>query len=90
MNEANVQTGGEKGIRATMPMPGEESRALGERDTRRWCRGKVGVEHEAVWQFWMECSWKKVSSDWQIKRCVRCGRQLGMRTVPSNSPSHQA
>ena len=84
----NVQTGGDKGIRATMPLPPDTPKALGERDTRRWCRGKVGVEHDAVWQFWLECFWKAVPSDWQIRRCLNCGRHLGMRTVPSNRPSH--
>jgi hypothetical protein len=73
-------------------LPPEDPRSISERDTRRWCRGKVGVEHDAVWQFLRDgFEWDRrdnVSVDWQVHRCVNCGRQLDFRTVPSDQPSH--
>ena len=69
--------------------PPDDVKSLGQRrDTRRWCRGKVGVEHDAVWQILFWCDWKVEPTDWQVNKCLSCGRHLGLRTVPSNRPSH--
>ena len=51
-----------------------------KRDTRRWCRGKVGVEHKAVWTYWMACDifGDRGSSFWRLI-CQECGKHLGLR-----------
>ena len=63
-----------------------------KKDTRRWCGGRFGVDHATVWQFWFE-KWDRNGQpccDYQREVCVKCGRNLGIRTVPSNRPSHEA
>lgn len=62
-------------------------RSPGKKDTRRWCRGKVGVEHELevnlqTWALSMKykCGWRKWRRDvphWSCyhqSRCVKCGK----------------
>lgn len=75
------------------PIP-EEARPHNASDKRRWCKGKVGVEHEAVWQFWFECyryptpTSTRHGWDWQRRKCLECGRVIGIRQVRSDQPSH--
>jgi hypothetical protein len=56
----------------------------GRKDCKRWCRGKVGVEHKPV------CHKRPESylSEWRELRCEVCGRRLDYWTGPkwSNKP----
>lgn len=38
-----------------------------KKDTRRWCRGRVGVQHEPEWR-------KSVRGPWSEHACRACGR----------------
>lgn len=40
-----------------------------KKNTRRWCRGKVGDEHSRVWV--------NRFSDWKQEVCEKCGRHFG-------------
>jgi hypothetical protein len=86
MSDLRAQSGGPRSN--PLPLPPEEARSGSVKDTKRWCRGIVGREHSLVWQFWFECGWKKNPVDYQRLRCTTCGRDCGVRTVPSHRPSH--
>lgn len=60
-----------------LPLADEIRRWPGKKDTHRWCRGKVGVEHQTHWQpafSWYQYDGKITSWD---KVCSLCGRKLG-------------
>jgi hypothetical protein len=51
-----------------------------KKDTKKWCRGKAGVEHKPVcmthdeWENRSQSSaWSK---DWRVLVCEDCGKQL--------------
>ena len=47
----------------------EEPRRSSKKDTKRWCRGKVGEEHRYEWK-------EDVGGgSWMILSCVECGRK---------------
>lgn len=49
-----------------------------KKSTRRWCKGKVGVEHdyqEATKPVFNGNDYRWV---WQLKKCTRCGKQYHM------------
>lgn len=56
------QSGGRKGLpligwghKETPAPPSDDTiRGSNSKDTRRWCRGKLGVQHELVWQHWFD------------------------------------
>jgi hypothetical protein len=60
---------------AVYPEPAEPRKSPGRKDTKRWCRGKVGAEHSREWicdaRFPLTGEWS-----WWILACARCGRHL--------------
>lgn len=48
----------------------------GKKDRRRWCRGKLGVEHELTWQ--PDHGWRAAFPDkerWiEVEACQKCGK----------------
>lgn len=54
------------------------------KDTRRWCRGKEGVEHRVEVRLFRDVScraWDTPSAGWVCfheRVCVECGRRLGL------------
>lgn len=59
--------------RATKDEP-RKRRVHRRKDTVRWCRGKVGVEHvtETVAKF-------KLLPTYVVDRCVNCGKEMRFR-----------
>ena len=47
----------------------EVPRHRSKKDKKRWCKGKVGVEHEVevIYKWWFSCH-----------RCKNCGKWIGM------------
>jgi hypothetical protein len=65
------------------PPPIEERPQRGSyrrKDTRRWCRGKQGVEH--VWEEGDWLTFERVGHDivYVLERCTRCRRHGKLRT----------
>lgn len=54
----------------------EWKRTPGKKNTRRWCRGKVGVEHEWTRKPFREAKrWVWASeSGWEVDVCDNCGK----------------
>jgi hypothetical protein len=50
------------------PEPAQVRPAPARKNTRRWCRGKVGVEHVLEWRLWFGEVYHQV--------CATCGRQF--------------
>jgi len=53
--------------------------AASKKDTKRWCRGKVGVEHlPAVRPYRPTSTWngQSIFSNWLVRYCTACGRDL--------------
>lgn len=54
------------------------------RDTKKWCRGKVGVEHNASWKIlppWSIASFDRIGYVYTTLVCERCGKQLKYKRV---------
>lgn len=52
-----------------------------KKDTRRWCRGKVGVEHKTVCKDYREVKGLGTAipgfaKDWRLLVCTECGKEL--------------
>lgn len=62
------------------PFPERDKRWPGKKDTKRWCRGVVGREHQAKWQkkeYEMGVAGtRKVIWMWNEKVCQVCGKRL--------------
>jgi hypothetical protein len=39
-----------------------------KRDTRKWCKGKVGVRHSLDWKIFMRTIW--------VWYCTKCGKKV--------------
>lgn len=69
----------------------QPTKAKSKKDTVKWCRGKVGREHE--WHRFENMKW-----DWELDnyvekyihlRCVQCGKEKYAKTAKSaNYPLH--
>lgn len=47
------------------------------KDTKRWCRGKVGREHATAVGTHAEVKgWNAIFATWQVLYCTECGREL--------------
>lgn len=60
-----------------VPPPGAASAG---KDTKRWCRGKVGVEHQPKCMGYNDLKGggriASMSRDWKILACTVCGKEL--------------
>lgn len=56
------------------PMPHRSNR-----NTKKWCRGKPGIQHNYTWMLWSE--YKKLSylKDWDIEVCYNCNKTRRFR-----------
>ena len=69
-------------IRNARTIPGAvdelSSGARRKKDKKRWCKGKIGVEHLGVCTIHklLEVSEKNIFSDWRELVCTRCGKIL--------------
>lgn len=54
-----------------------------KKNTKKWCRGKVGVEHRLERYFWRR-SWQSVRAGWVRTRCVNCRKEFNSndKSVP--------
>jgi hypothetical protein len=44
------------------------------KNTRKWCKGKEGVEHQPIWEKNEKFSWTE--STWLVYRCQRCAKEI--------------
>jgi len=60
------------------PIP-DQVKGSKRRNTRKWCKGKVGVLHEYEWR----CSHPEFEGDptwkWERQVCIKCGRKYKLR-----------
>ena len=64
----------------------EESRVrrYNSKDTKRWCKGRVGIDHTGVWQFWMDGFGSDGKRQWERFVCTTCERVLKIRVGRSD------
>lgn len=88
MTETNIQSGGKKAPLELPPIIEPSHRAGNSKDTRRWCKGRVGVEHELVWQhlFGGELGSHMGRMEYQTKKCLNCGRNAKLRVIRADRP----
>lgn len=63
------------------PVPDEPRKTHAKKDTKRWCKGKVGREHNLEWIDWPnECytNWMKVRNieRCKVRACTVCNKQF--------------
>lgn len=77
-SEWKVSAAARRDARNTLVIAEElRARPSGKKDTKRWCGGKVGREHEkAVGTYAETKGWRDNFADWQNLYCTRCGREL--------------
>lgn len=46
-----------------------------KKNTRKWCRGKVGTEHVLRRYFW-HTGWESKRTNWIRSKCVVCGKEF--------------
>lgn len=64
------------GGRKRIPDPPEEPRRSSRKDTKRWCRGKVGVEHAYEWADDKRFDYDGTREGLpRTLACTACGRQ---------------
>lgn len=64
--------------------PDDKVRKGSVKDTRRWCRGRVGVARAVEWVNYFEMKHGAGSSPefkWQCEVCSTCGRKLRSRRI---------
>jgi hypothetical protein len=70
-----------------LPIEREVSRSpsLTVKKTKRWCRGKVGVEHKPVVSNYAalgKLAWLPGAERWLVLYCSACGKELDSYTPP--------
>jgi hypothetical protein len=66
------------------PAAKDVPKTRGTRDTKRWCRGRLGVEHRAVVKTrselgkdtWSRDHLKPLRRQWLIRFCTVCGKEI--------------
>lgn len=61
------------------PIPETPRPHAGKKDTRRWCKGKVGVEHQKEWKPDNKYPFKEASPRMDY-RCTSCGKRFSYCT----------
>lgn len=58
-----------------------------KKDTRKWCKGKVGVEHTLIRYFWTY-GWESKRTNWIRSRCTTCGKEFHTKdsSIPLRIP----
>ena len=64
--------------------PDDVPRVRGKRNTKKWCRGKPGVEHKLVCRDYNEVKRTmvgtplegKVYKNWRVLMCAECGKEI--------------
>lgn len=46
-----------------------------KKDTRKWCRGKVGVEHK-LYRYFYRSGWSGIRTNLIRSRCENCGKEF--------------
>ena len=70
----------DKAARKQYPASDEHRPVAGKKDTKRWCRGKVGAEHVKAWVLDRRYSTKTGRTGWYNFQCTECRRQFGFCT----------
>lgn len=70
---------------------GEIRRPSGsKKDTKKWCRGKVGVKHDPVCADYNTLKRATFAPEWKVLVCRNCGKELDnywpTRFFKSNKP----
>lgn len=64
-----------------------------KKNTKRWCRGKVGVEHKPICVVYDDLKNRKVYAPWRVLICSACKKELDhyypspFRTLPAPPPA---
>ena len=89
---------GEPGSHVGQPARDRRRSIPGKKNRHRWCRGKVGREHDTEWVEWQDTlgfmgtpqqrqEWEErlraICTNWQMLVCRNCGKQLRMRRTPA-------
>ena len=62
--------------RKVPPASDEHRPVSGKKDTKRWCRGKAGVEHVKEWVLDRRWGNRPGRTGWYNFQCTSCGRQF--------------
>ena len=56
------------------------------KDTRKWCKGRVGIEHDPRWVDFHEAKTGRTDfrSKWELQICANCGKHLKLRQRPTS------
>ena len=68
-------------IKKNKPIPEEPKPRSNKKDTKHWCRGKVGRTHKLEWINWPNEHYSKWHADrgvehCKVRACTVCGKQF--------------
>lgn len=69
-------------VKYQTPQVVERNKPKSKKDTRKWCRGKVGVEHQLIRYFW-HYGWDRKKTNWIRTKCRVCDKEFGRKNDPS-------
>lgn len=56
--------------------PTATSRKSKSKDTKKWCRGKVGIEHKMAWVDPYPNQYTRIRGVWYDYLCAECGKKF--------------
>jgi hypothetical protein len=70
--------------RTAIKDPPAETKTKSRKDTKKWCRGKVGLEHKSKWVNSFTFRYPNVPGDHsgfpgEIQICTECGKHIKLR-----------
>ena len=57
-------------------VPAIRAPSVTRRNTKRWCRGKINVEHKPVCMAYNDLKKVGYAPEWKVLVCSACGKQL--------------
>jgi len=46
-----------------------------KKDTRKWCRGKIGIQHE-IRRYFYRVGWENKRTNWIRSKCINCDKEF--------------
>lgn len=65
--------------RTVIPPAPEQPKSGSKKNTRKWCRGRVGVKHQLEWML-DQTKFKPLRDPWMELRCTTCHKKFSYCT----------
>jgi hypothetical protein len=80
-----MRSAARKAIRQSLNSDVSRTRSIpNTRDTKQWCKGKIGVEHKLAVKTYLDLkNWTSPGFEgWLVRYCATCGKELATYAPP--------